>query len=869
MTADNGKKSVNGLTVHVLGGDRYNPTVYDVGPGVSVAKYDPTKRASQTGTAGVSHAIQNAIDAAASSRRTNGLIVVHPNTPTAVNPRGAYYENLVVYGARQAPGHGAGGFQGTSSTSPWVARHDPRRRRLRWGHRPRDRLVHQGGRDELGRQPDGQRRRGRLPARAVNQHLLGGSTAYTPAIDGFDIRGGDQQGFPGNINDLTGQPTGLPANIVTQGGAVFANAYVRQLQVTNNVVENNGGGYGTIRIGTPELAAPGTNQHNEKVRIADNRIVQNAGTNLAGAIGLFAGSDGYQVSGNDICGNFALEYGGGVSVYGYSPGGSIHHNRVTLNNSNDEGGGIMIAGQLPATPGALSPGTGPVDIYANLIQGNLANDDGGGIRFLMAGNFEMNVHDNMIVNNVSTHEGGGVGINDAPNVRIYNNTIMKNLTTATAVTSNGTAAPAGVSTSANSDMLQATLPATSPSFSRPLLFNNILWDNRAGTRAGTTVSGLGLAGDVNAVDHWDVGVADATGTLSLTGSVIQQSATQHPFTSSSTNRQTDPKVVTAFDLSVSFATWRQNPAFVDATVVAFEKPADQMGDYHLQACTGSAASPACNLGAASSGGVTVATVDIDGDSRPSGGGVDSGADEVVGAAPPAPQASFSFSTAGNANPPGVTGTADNSDIYAWNGTAFSRTVDVTTASTKLPGTANVDGYSMVDATHYYLSFADEHGGPRSGHRPGRRRRLLERLRLEPVLRRQRARTLRGRPRRQRDQRAGHQALLRDRRQRQPPGCHGDAGQQRHLHVGRHEVRPGLRRHDPGCARERQGRRVLVDLRHPLLRVLRSGHEPAHGRVRPGRGHRRVHERELVGLVRRDRPGHDVHRARHRRLLPTG
>ncbi len=33
----------------------------------------------------------------------------------------------------------------------------------------------------------------------------------------------------------------------------------------------------------------------------------------------------------------------------------------------------------------LSPGTGPVDIYANQIQANLANDDGGGIRFLMAG----------------------------------------------------------------------------------------------------------------------------------------------------------------------------------------------------------------------------------------------------------------------------------------------------------------------------------------------------------------------------------------------------------------------------------------------------------------------------------------------------
>ena len=37
--------------------------------------------------------------------------------------------------------------------------------------------------------------------------------------------------------------------------------------------------------------------------------------------------------------------------------------------------------------------------------------------------------------------------------------------------------------------LQATLPgAARPTFSNPLLFNNIFWDNRAGTRAGTTVT---------------------------------------------------------------------------------------------------------------------------------------------------------------------------------------------------------------------------------------------------------------------------------------------------------------------------------------------------------------------------------------------
>ena len=79
----------------------------------------------------------------------------------------------------------------------------------------------------------------------------------------------------------------------------------------------------------------------------------------------------------------------------------------------------------------------------------------------------MNVYNNMIVNNVSTHEGGGISLDDAPNVRVFNNTIMKNLTTATAVTSNGQPAPAGLSTSANSDQLQATLPAGSPDVQQP------------------------------------------------------------------------------------------------------------------------------------------------------------------------------------------------------------------------------------------------------------------------------------------------------------------------------------------------------------------------------------------------------------------
>ena len=62
-----------------------------------------------------------------------------------------------------------------------------------------------------------------------------------------------------------------------------------------------------------------------------------------------------------------------------------------------------------------------------------------------------------------------------------------------------------------------------------------------------------------------------------------------------------------------------------------------------------------------------------------------------------------FSTLGNAKPPGVSGTADDADVYRWTSSAYTRDWDASTAG--LMGTANVDGYDRVDATHFYLSFA--------------------------------------------------------------------------------------------------------------------------------------------------------------------
>jgi CheY-like chemotaxis protein len=63
-----------------------------------------------------------------------------------------------------------------------------------------------------------------------------------------------------------------------------------------------------------------------------------------------------------------------------------------------------------------------------------------------------------------------------------------------------------------------------------------------------------------------------------------------------------------------------------------------------------------------------------------------------------------FSTVGNTNPTGLTGTADDADIYSWDGTSFARVWDASAAG--LPDGADIDGLTMIDTTHFFVSFGN-------------------------------------------------------------------------------------------------------------------------------------------------------------------
>lgn len=468
------------------------------------------------------------------------------------------------------------------------------------------------------------------------------NSTFNPQIDGFRITNarGEQ--------DL--------------GGGIHTDVYAEFLEISNNVIQSNGGNIGGgITLGEPYRG----DNNNDNITIHHNRILNNGGLSRAGGIGIFNGADNYEIAYNEICGNYSGEYGGGISHFGLSPGGEVHHNTIYYNGAFDEGGGLMIAGEqfLAAEP-IITVGSGEVNVYNNLFQGNQSNDDGGAIRLLQPWDYHIEIFNNMIVNNVSTDMGGGISLDDASDVVIANNTIAKNANTSTSEDSDGLAHGAGLVSEgyslAFSDYLETTYgPGSSaPGFPDPVMFNNIFWDNQAYT--------------------WDGVNLNLSGIIDLEVFGVAGNHTGH----SSNLIGTNPLFADEYDTTLEAVALGLEPNFVTVVIVTVGTAEVLPGDYHLQA-----GSPAINtIGVAGTGAASAPADDFDGEIRPQDGVFDVGADEATGAGP-------SF-------PPTVAITGPNAgDVVAGSVLLSFAASDVEDATASLTVEWNVDGSTWQPATY--------------------------------------------------------------------------------------------------------------------------------------------------------------------------
>jgi large repetitive protein len=502
-------------------------------------------------------------------------------------------------------------------------------------------------------------------------------------------------GVCANNNAFTSDPAALIDGLTLtganeSGGGIYVNGYAPYLQISNNqIYANQGNLAGGIRLGTPSLVnAAGTgfeSSHNENTNIHRNRIAQNGSLSAGGGgISIYNGADHYQVTENMICGNLAASYGGGIAHFGLSDGGLIARNKIVSNESTDEGGGIMIAGELVpagAPLGTLTPGSGSVTVDSNLIQGNKAGDDGGGLRTLLVNGedvrlnpadqtkwWAIQVFNNLIVNNSSADHGGGISLDDTVKMTLINNTVSHNDSPSTGTGAFGGPCVAGnppgqvcpieaegvgglvnsiprvggIAAYAFSTGLQTALTAAgvTTTFSDPVFINNIIWHNRSFFWDASINGGFGGLLPITQANppapspYWDLAVYNtATNQLmSPRNSILTDGTGATPDASNFIG--TAPQFINPyFNLYEATSKGSAFGNFVTATFT----PNGLRGDYRIFA-----ASPAVDQGMPLTNPALAPypqlTKDYDGDVRPnpSTGKVDIGADEFYASATAVP-----------------------------------------------------------------------------------------------------------------------------------------------------------------------------------------------------------------------------------------
>jgi large repetitive protein len=470
-------------------------------------------------------------------------------------------------------------------------------------------------------------------------------------------------------NNPKGRIDGFKIVSATEGGGITVNGYAHYLEISNNRILNNAGTYaGGIRVGTPSLLDPSCvdangnptycSSANDHISIRNNQIAQNgsvASVIGGGGIGIYNGSDFYEVKNNFVCGNFTAQKGAGIAHVGLSNNGVISENKFLFNESSfgtitgGEGGGILVSGEpapLGAT-GGLTPGAGFTTISSNLVQGNLAGSSfGGGICgsyvngqdvFRSKNNssswYRLDIFNNMIVNNVAGYAGGGIFLEDTVKSRIINNTVTNNASTASGANAFvglvSTPQGAGIVSNLHSATLTSAIGTGgaaefNKNFSNPILYNNIVWQNRSfyyDSAQATNVMG-GLVANPT-TPFWDLQVFGAT-TFKLNPQYSILTSTSGYATTNRGGTANDPRFVSPY-LNQLLAT--SAPAeggnFVQVTLT----PLTLTGNYHIQSN-----SPAINRG--SNNYLSLVPTDYDRQSRV--GTADIGADEYSTAAPVPP-----------------------------------------------------------------------------------------------------------------------------------------------------------------------------------------------------------------------------------------
>jgi hypothetical protein len=410
------------------------------------------------------------------------------------------------------------------------------------------------------------------------------------ALGASGIRQGHAStGSPATINVPANQPTIQAAIDAATAGDVVVVApgrYHENIDFMGKPIEvRSAQGPARTIIDGSRLGPVVTFQSGETATaVLDGFTLQNGrATSSAAGGGVRIVNASPSIIGNVITSNAASFGGGGVGIEGGSP--LIQDNTITKNTQKGGFGGFG--------GGAIAiEGPGSAQVVHNVISGNSWNWEVGGIE-INANAPSPTIENNIISNNVDLSSGHGGGINVGRSQAL----IVQNL-----ITGNRATDGAGV-------YIMGWV-GSAPSY-EPTLLNNTIADNSAGA--------LGLGGDYMGAGIRAVGnIISASNGPAVLCDNEYQSITPPA-------QQGPPPVMTSNDVFAAGAPpWQGCP---DALVSEKNISADPLfvnaakADYHL-----AAVSPAINAGDSSA--AALPALDLDGNQRVHGKGVDQGVYEL-------------------------------------------------------------------------------------------------------------------------------------------------------------------------------------------------------------------------------------------------